>query len=58
MNDARSALIGYTGFVGSNLVRQHSFDAMFNSQNIDSISGRSPNGISITSSVSFARSSR
>jgi nucleoside-diphosphate-sugar epimerase len=41
MNDFSSALIGYTGFVGGNLVRQHSFDAMFNSRNIDTIAGRS-----------------
>lgn len=41
MNDASSALIGYTGFVGGNLLRQHSFDAMFNSTNIDQIAGRS-----------------
>jgi len=36
-----AALIGYTGFVGSNLLRQRSFDACFNSSNIDQISGRS-----------------
>lgn len=41
MNDASSALIGYTGFVGSNLVRQRSFDEMFNSTNIDQMAGRS-----------------
>jgi nucleoside-diphosphate-sugar epimerase len=35
-----SALIGYTGFVGSNLMRQHPFDAAFNSANIDGIAGR------------------
>src|SRR3954452_9897381 len=35
----RSALIGHTGFVGSNLARQHRFDATYNSSNIDSISG-------------------
>jgi len=38
--DASSALIGYTGFVGSNLLRQRSFDACFNSANIDQIAGR------------------
>lgn len=38
---SESALIGYTGFVGSNLLRQRSFDACFNSSNIDDISGRS-----------------
>lgn len=36
-----SALIGYTGFVGSNLLRQRSFDAHFNSTNVEQISGRS-----------------
>lgn len=35
-----SALIGYTGFVGSNLMRQQSFDATFNSSNIEQIAGR------------------
>lgn len=35
-----SALIGYTGFVGSNLLRQQSFDATFNSANIEQIAGR------------------
>jgi nucleoside-diphosphate-sugar epimerase len=32
-----SALIGHTGFVGSNLLRQRSFDALYNSRNIDEI---------------------
>ena len=27
-------LVGYTGFVGSNLVAQHKFDGLFNSSNI------------------------
>ena len=40
-NDGASALIGYTGFVGSNLLRQRAFDATFNSKNIEQISGRS-----------------
>jgi len=35
-----SALIGYTGFVGSNLARQQTFDATFNSSNIEQIAGR------------------
>jgi hypothetical protein len=34
------ALIGHTGFVGGNLLRQHEFGACFNSGNIESISGR------------------
>jgi nucleoside-diphosphate-sugar epimerase len=36
-----SALIGYTGFVGSNLLRQRAFDELYNSTNIDQIAGRS-----------------
>jgi nucleoside-diphosphate-sugar epimerase len=34
------ALIGYTGFVGSNLVKQQNFDALYNSSNIDKIAGK------------------
>jgi sugar phosphate isomerase/epimerase len=33
-------LIGYTGFVGGNLLRQRRFDAFFNSANVDEIRGR------------------
>ena len=41
-DDAPSAaLIGYTGFVGSNLMRQRPWDATFNSKNIDEVAGRS-----------------
>lgn len=36
-----SALIGYTGFVGSNLMRQCAFDELYNSRNIEDIRGRS-----------------
>lgn len=36
-----SALIGHTGFVGGNLLRQRPFGALFNSSNIDQITGRS-----------------
>jgi hypothetical protein len=36
----RSCLIGHTGFVGSNLARQHRFDATYNSANIESIAGQ------------------
>lgn len=35
------ALIGYTGFVGGNLLRQTAFDVLYNSANIDQIAGRS-----------------
>jgi len=38
-----SALIGYSGFVGSNLSCQAHFDEMFNTANIDSIRGQSFN---------------
>jgi len=34
------ALIGFTGFVGGTVLRQSSFDALFNSRNIESIAGR------------------
>jgi len=34
------ALIGYTGFVGSNLLKQQSFDDCFNSSNINQIAGK------------------
>jgi nucleoside-diphosphate-sugar epimerase len=35
-----NAIIGYTGFVGSNLVRQHQYEYFYNSKNIESISGK------------------
>jgi len=35
-----SALIGYTGFVGSNLLRQNAFDDCYNSTNIEDIRGK------------------
>ncbi len=34
------ALIGYTGFVGGNLLRQQQFDACYNRSNIDQIEGK------------------
>ena len=37
----RSALIGYTGFIGGNLARQFDFDSLYNSKNIEDIAGRS-----------------
>ena len=36
----RTALIGFTGFVGSNLASQMHFDALYNSANIESITGQ------------------
>jgi nucleoside-diphosphate-sugar epimerase len=32
-----TALLGYTGFVGSNLLRQNNFDRLYNSKNIEEI---------------------
>jgi len=37
----KTALIGYTGFVGSNILASHPFDDLYNSSNIDKISGKS-----------------
>lgn len=36
------ALVGYTGFVGSNLMARHAFDAAFNSSNISEAFGLGP----------------
>jgi nucleoside-diphosphate-sugar epimerase len=36
-----SALIGYTGFVGSNLAAEHNFDDLFNSSSIGDIEAKS-----------------
>lgn len=41
MAEFRSALIGHTGFVGGTLLRAGGFDELFNSSNIEQISGRS-----------------
>lgn len=38
---AEDALIGYSGFVGGNLVRQRPFQHLYNSKNIDDIVGKS-----------------
>src|SRR2546423_4608485 len=35
----RCCLIGHTGFVGSNLARQHRFEVTYNSANIEAIAG-------------------
>ena len=37
---SRTCLIGYTGFVGSNLLAQHSFDDLYRSTNIAGIRGQ------------------
>lgn len=36
----RTALIGYTGFVGGNIADQHSFDDVYNSKNISDLEGK------------------
>lgn len=36
----KSALIGYTGFVGSNLMEQYKFDDLYNSKNINKIKNK------------------
>lgn len=38
---SKRALIGYSGFVGGNLMRQSAFDDLYNSKNIEDISSRS-----------------
>lgn len=36
----KNAIIGYTGFVGSNLINQSKYDYFYNSQNINEIEGK------------------
>ena len=36
----RTALIGHTGFVGSNLAASHAFDDLYNTSNIEQIEGQ------------------
>lgn len=38
----KDALVGYTGFVGSNLVAEHNFGAVYNSKNIEKAFGSNP----------------
>lgn len=38
----KTALVGYTGFVGSNLAASHAFSALYNSKNIRDAFGTSP----------------
>jgi hypothetical protein len=42
MNNKFEILVGYTGFVGSNLHATHQFDRVFNSQNINDALGSCP----------------
>lgn len=37
----QSALLGHTGFVGGTLLRQHRFDDLYNSSNIEQLAGKS-----------------
>jgi dTDP-4-dehydrorhamnose reductase len=37
---SKSALIGYTGFVGSNIKAEHDFTDLYNTKNIDDIDGK------------------
>lgn len=39
----KTAIVGYTGFVGSNLCASHTFDACYNSKNIEEAFGTEPN---------------
>lgn len=41
LNNYQTALIGHTGFVASNLLRDLQFDELYNSQNIAEITGKS-----------------
>src|SRR3989338_11279049 len=36
----KSALIGYTGFVGSNILLKQKFEGLYNSRNIEQIKGQ------------------
>lgn len=38
----KDALVGYTGFVGGNIARRHSFDGIYNSKNIEDAFGTKP----------------
>ena len=38
----KTALVGYTGFVGSNLLKSHKFDGLYNSKNIQDAFGTCP----------------
>jgi len=38
----KTALVGYTGFVGSNLLKSHEFEGLYNSKNIQDAFGTNP----------------
>ena len=38
----KNALVGYTGFVGSNLAKEHDFEGLYNSKNIKNAYGTCP----------------
>ena len=50
----RTCLIGYSGFVGANLLRQHSFDDLYRSSNIEEIRGKAYD-LLVISGVSAAK---
>ena len=37
-----TSLVGYTGFVGSNIIKNFKFDNLYNSKNIDEAFGTNP----------------
>lgn len=43
-----NAIIGYTGFVGGNLIKQYKFDLQYNSKNIEEIKGKEFNRLVIS----------
>lgn len=50
----RTCLIGYSGFVGANLLQQHSFDDLYRSSNIEEIQGKAYD-LLVISGVSAAK---
>ena len=40
INYSNNALIGFSGFVGSNILTQHRFENLYNTQNIEDINGK------------------
>lgn len=42
---AQTALIGFSGFVGTSLCQQGNFDKLYNSKNIDKIEGEAFNSL-------------
>lgn len=38
----KDAIVGYTGFVGSNLIKEHNFEGQYNTKNIQEAFGKNP----------------